>query len=496
MGQIIRCPLTGDPCIKTITLEEHSFFLAEAEKPEDDRRWRREVLSTVLEREHKYTIRSALDESGVNAFTCRICEMIQTCAYGTADITNSNPNVMLELGIMMALGKPTIVLIKRGQLKKLKLPSNIIDKEVIPFKDYTEIMPKLRKMVENLPPPVSPPNPIEDLEKIKPQFAEELRKMGADIVKEFKKSIEEAKLDTVSPREEKIEVPTELGERIGSLEEKLDDMVKLGFTTDAKTAFLRGNYYSNQGRYNEALATYNWSLELRPDHPAALNNRGLAYDELERYDEALADFNRSLELRPNDPATLNNRGITYAKLKRYDEALADFNHALELRPDHPDTLNNRGNTYSKLERYDEALADYNRALELNPDRPDILKNRGGTYDEIERYEEALADYNRSLELRPDDPDTLNNRGVTHTHLERYEEALADFNHCLELRPDDPDTVFNLACLFSLWGKAKESIGYLKRAIELDKKNREDAKTDKDFDNIRDDPRFKKLVEPD
>ena len=68
-----------------------------------------------LEREQKYKIRSALDESDVNAFTCKICAMIQTCAYGIADITDSNPNVLLEVGMMIALGKPTIILVKRGQ---------------------------------------------------------------------------------------------------------------------------------------------------------------------------------------------------------------------------------------------------------------------------------------------------------------------------------------------------------------------------------------------
>ena len=35
MGQIIRCPLVGAPCMKPITVQEKTFFLAEAEEPED-----------------------------------------------------------------------------------------------------------------------------------------------------------------------------------------------------------------------------------------------------------------------------------------------------------------------------------------------------------------------------------------------------------------------------------------------------------------------------
>ena len=183
-------------------------------------------------------------------------------------------------------------------------------------------------------------------------------------------------------------------------------------------------------------------------------------------------------------------------LERYEEALADLNQVLNLIPDHPEILNNRGVTYDRLNRYDKALADYNRSLELRPDHPDTLSNRGLTYYNLKRYGEALADYNRSLELRPDDPATLNNRGVIYLRMERYVEAHADFNRTLQLKPDKPLAVYNMACFFSLTGKPNDAISHLEKAIGLDEKYRHDAATESDFDNIRDDPRFKKLIEGD
>ena len=389
MGQIIRCPLVGAPCVKSIKIEEKTFFLAETAEPGEDKKRRNKAIDEAIT--DGYKIRSALNEKGINAFTCKICEMIQTCAYGMADISQNNANVFVELGMMLALGKPTVILVQKGQEKKLKLPSDLVGIEVIPFEEYLDIIDQLRDVVSKLPPPVSPSSPIQDLEKVQPGVTNELKGIRDEIVKAFSKNIKEAKLDTISPSEEKKEITPELSKRLSGLEEKLEDMAKLGFTTDAKTAFLRGNYYYNQGKYKEALAAYNWSLELKPNHPATLNNRGNTYAELKRYDEALVDYNRSLELIPNDPDTLNNRGTAYVKLGRYDEALADYNQALELRPDHEGTL------------------------------------------------------------------------------------------------------YNLACLFSLWGKPDDALSYLEKAIAKDKKFREDAKTDKDFDNIRDDPRFKKLV---
>jgi Flp pilus assembly protein TadD len=423
MGQMIRCPLIGTPCPKEITIHEKTFFLAEAEKPEENRKRRVKAINEAIG--DGYKIRSALEEKGINAFTCKICEMIQACAYGMADISQRNPNVLLELGIMIALGKPTIILLKQEQTEELELFSDLKAIEVIPFTEYLDIIDQLREVVPKLPPPVSPPNPIQDLENMKPELAQELKKIGADIVKDFKESIKEAQLETISLSEEKREIPAELSKRIGKLEEKLDDLVKLGFHTDANTAFLRGNYYYDQGKYNEALAAYNWSLEMIPDDPVILNNRGIVYRHLERREEALADYNRSLELRPDNPDTLCNRGITYDDLGRYDEALVDYNRSLEMRPDDPVTLNNRGNTYAKLERYEEAHADFDRALKLDPD---------------------------------------------------YKSP-----------------VYNLACLFSLQRKTDDALAYLKKAIDKDEKYRKMAKSDKDFDNIRDAPRFKKLI---
>ena len=177
-----------------------------------------------------------------------------------------------------------------------------------------------------------------------------------------------------------------------------------------------------------------------------------------------------------------------------EEAAAEVA-ALPVTPSVRDLLALAG-AYYYAGRYDKTLDALNRSLELQPDNPVTLMKRGVAYDELGRYEEALADYNHSLELRPDYPDTLTNRGTTYSNMGRYEEALADFNRALELQPDHLATFYNLVYLFLLQGKPDEAKDYLEKAIAGDEKYREMAKTDEDFNNIREDPRFKKLVEPD
>ena len=103
----------------------------------------------------------------------------------------------------------------------------------------------------------------------------------------------------------------------------------------AKDAFEEGNRLFNADDFAGALAAYDRSLELHPDDPETLGNRGIAFATLGRYEEALAAHDRSLELRPEDPITLTNRGVALEHLEQHEEALAAHDGALALRPDHP-----------------------------------------------------------------------------------------------------------------------------------------------------------------
>ena len=137
----------------------------------------------------------------------------------------------------------------------------------------------------------------------------------------------------------------------------------------------RGNVLNELKRYEEALASYDEALALRPDYPEALSNRGIALNALERYDEALESFDRAIALRPNYPEALSHRGATLDAMKRPEEALTSYARAIALKPDYADAYGNRGATLYNLKRLDEALEDFDRALALRPDLPEVHWNQ-------------------------------------------------------------------------------------------------------------------------
>jgi tetratricopeptide (TPR) repeat protein len=76
----------------------------------------------------------------------------------------------------------------------------------------------------------------------------------------------------------------------------------------------------------------------------------------------------------------------------------------------------------------------------------------------------------------------------------YAEAADRGREMVEAHPEYPEPLYNLACCETLAGRPADAIGHLRQAIErFGDDLREWAKTDTDFDPIRDEPEFKELV---
>jgi tetratricopeptide (TPR) repeat protein len=211
------------------------------------------------------------------------------------------------------------------------------------------------------------------------------------------------------------------------------------------------------------------------------------------HEAAISSYDHALELKPDKDAAWYNRGISLSNLGRYEEAISSYDHALELKPDDDTAWTNRGNSLSNLGRYEEAISSYDHALELKPDDNTAWTNRGNSLHNLGRYEEAISSYDHALELKPDQDAAWYNRGNLLHNLGRYEEAISSYDKSLEFLPDCADAFYNKACCYGLQRKIDEAIKHLEQAIDLNPKHRETAKTDSDFDSIRNDDRFQALI---
>jgi tetratricopeptide (TPR) repeat protein len=77
----------------------------------------------------------------------------------------------------------------------------------------------------------------------------------------------------------------------------------------------------------------------------------------------------------------------------------------------------------------------------------------------------------------------------------YEDARDQFDGLLQSNPDADYAHYGLAVLNSITGQAEECLDHLARAISLNPQNRIQARSDSDFNDMADDPRFTELLYP-
>ena len=221
-----------------------------------------------------------------------------------------------------------------------------------------------------------------------------------------------------------------------------------------------GNLLYSGKEYEAAIASYDQALKIKPDKHNAWYYRGNALGNLGRLEEAIASFDQALKIKPDDHQAWYYRGITLGKLGRLEEAIASFDQALKIKPNDSYSWSSRGYALKKLRRFEEAIASLDKALEFKPDH----------------------DY------------TWINRGSALRNLGRLEEAIANLDKALEFRYDNYLSWYNKACYYALQGNIEQAIKTLQQAININpEKSLNMAKTDSDFDSLREDERFQALI---
>jgi hypothetical protein len=110
------------------------------------------------------------------------------------------------------------------------------------------------------------------------------------------------------------------------------------------------------------------------------------------------------------------------------------------------------------------------------------------------WERAAWAYEALTRQDPPDGFALSRLGLALTHLRKYEQAADAYGRALRLKFRPPQTMYNLACVYSLKGDRDEAVRWLERAISAGFENREALRTDPDLNNLREDPRFIRLLE--
>lgn len=129
-----------------------------------------------------------------------------------------------------------------------------------------------------------------------------------------------------------------------------------------------GSMLERAGRFDEAVAALEQSLNLKPDFDESLNHLGYMWAERgENLQLAHDMIQQAVKAEPENPAYLDSLGWVLFQLKRPAEALNWLEKAVKLLPE-PDAtvLDHLGDVLATLGKRDEAREAWRKSLEIEP----------------------------------------------------------------------------------------------------------------------------------
>ncbi|NJM76771.1 MAG: tetratricopeptide repeat protein [Acaryochloridaceae cyanobacterium RU_4_10] len=197
----------------------------------------------------------------------------------------------------------------------------------------------------------------------------------------------------------------------------------------------RGKALTGLEKYEEALASANRAVGIKPDYPEAWSDRGAILWYLRKYEEALDSTQRSIQLNPNNAKAWLNQGIVLRAMGQPEEALKTYDKALQLDPTDAETWVNQSVALLDLGRLQAALSATDNALRFNPKSFMGWYNRGVALVKLRQYQEAFLAYEKAAKVKPDSADALTGLGISLFFLKRYPDAVLTLQAALKLNPN-------------------------------------------------------------
>lgn len=137
-------------------------------------------------------------------------------------------------------------------------------------------------------------------------------------------------------------------------------------------------------------------------------------------------------------------------------------------------------------KYEKAIAAFEKVL---PSAPPEIVERCRMY--IQTCQRQIAQNGLAFAT----PEERYDYAISQLNAGDFEDAGEQLRIILAEFPDADYALYGLAILDSITGRAQDCLDNLARAIELNPRNRLQARSDNDFQSMVDDPRFTELLYP-
>lgn len=203
-------------------------------------------------------------------------------------------------------------------------------------------------------------------------------------------------------------------------------------------------------------------------------------DEVIEEKEALAAFEKGLDLM--------NAGKIDEAIKAYDDSLA-------IAPKHFTPWVNKGMCYYQKNDLDKAIECMRNALDINPKSPLNWYNLGTFYNKKQDWPHAIEALKKAADLDPDDQAYWYNLGYAQYNDDRLDQAIESLNEAMRCSPAYTLAMYKLAQVHAKKKEKEKTLEILEMVAYYVPKWKEFIKKEQEFQFLKDDERFKKIVAP-
>jgi TolB-like protein/Flp pilus assembly protein TadD len=281
---------------------------------------------------------------------------------------------------------------------------------------------------------------------------------------------------------------------------------------EAYDYYLRGRKYFHQHRRTSlefARQMFTRAIEVDPGYARAYAGVADCCSILYMYFDARASnlkqadkaSLKALQLDPDLAEAHSARGLAYSLSKEYDKAGEEFEMAMKLDPKLYEAPYFYGRACIAQGKSTEAVPLFELACKLRPEdyqAPSFLAQafagQGRIAEANKASQRAVKSIEGWLDTNPDDARALNLGAGIWSNLGQTEKALEWANRSLEIDREDPQLLYNVACVYAIEGMKEEALQCLERAIDKGYGHLEWMEHDSDLNSLRNDKRFKALLE--
>jgi adenylate cyclase len=277
---------------------------------------------------------------------------------------------------------------------------------------------------------------------------------------------------------------------------------------EAYEYFLKGRQLFHKLFLVEAIDMFEKAIKL--DSEYALAYAGLAdtlswlfeWEGRKEADLARAEKNSltALTLAPNMSESHISRGFVLSLGQKYDEAEKEFAEAIRLNLNSFDAYYLYGRACFAQGLMEKSADMFLKASQVRREdyqsvllRAQALSVLGKMDESLEATRQGIIKARKQLTLNPTDRRILSFAASSLLELGEKAEAYEWMNSALELYPEDAGVLINAACFFAHDGEKEKALTILETAFSKGYGNTKWISHDPDFDSVKDEPRFKALV---